>query len=231
MSEFIDVKKAQKDFIRTELRPVLYEQGFVLSKPTTYVRERDGLLQEFYFKVETYKLRPWVSVRPVFDARNIVTFGADNIYTQDAENPCYGYGWVTFGVGQPVGISEWNEKILPKLFGLKSSIVNGVLPELNVLGSLDVFLQFYKENGLLFGKRIQSDTKMYFDFIAGVCVTEGMERMTRILNEMEPWDLQNLPKDVREYLQSCKDKLASDVEADKIFDEYCDKIRVAYKLI
>ena len=64
-----DFKKAQRELIRKELRPILYEYGFVLCGPTAYIRERGGLLQEFYFKVEVSKLRPWVSYRPVFDAR------------------------------------------------------------------------------------------------------------------------------------------------------------------
>ena len=72
-----DFKKAQRELIRKELRPILYEYGFVLCGPTAYIRERGGLLQEFYFKVEVSKLRPWVSYRPVFDARPIVSFGSD----------------------------------------------------------------------------------------------------------------------------------------------------------
>ena len=47
-----DFKKAQRELIRKELRPILYEHGFVLCGPTVYIRERSGLLQEFYFKVE-----------------------------------------------------------------------------------------------------------------------------------------------------------------------------------
>ena len=47
-----DFKKAQRELIRKELRPILYEYGFVLCGPTAYIRERGGLLQEFYFKVE-----------------------------------------------------------------------------------------------------------------------------------------------------------------------------------
>lgn len=62
-----DFKKAQRELIRKELRPILYEHGFVLCGPTVYIRERSGLLQEFYFKVEVSKLRPWVSYRPVFE--------------------------------------------------------------------------------------------------------------------------------------------------------------------
>lgn len=35
----IVIKKVQKEFIRTEIRPVLYEHGFILSRPTAYVSE------------------------------------------------------------------------------------------------------------------------------------------------------------------------------------------------
>ena len=82
-----DFKKAQRELIRKELRPILYEYGFVLCGPTAYIRERGGLLQEFYFKVEVSKLRPWVSYRPVFDARPIVSFGSDGPNGAKYENP------------------------------------------------------------------------------------------------------------------------------------------------
>lgn len=91
-----DFKKAQRELIRKELRPILYEHGFVLSRPTTYIRERDGLLQEFYFSVQTGKLRPWVSCRPVFDSRCIVAFGTDSISMKDSMNPYSGFGWCFF---------------------------------------------------------------------------------------------------------------------------------------
>lgn len=232
MSEIVDVKKAQKEYIRQELRPILYEQGFKLSKPTTYVRERNGLLQEFYFRVEVYRLRPWVSLRPIFDARNIVTFGMDSAYTNDVKSPYYGYNWVTFPIGRTIGISEWNEQILPKFDKLKSSIQKGVLPELNKLHSLDDFLQLYQENGFLFGKRIQSHpgVEIYYDFIAKVALSSGGERMCMILSEMqEPW-LQILSKEVNAFLQSCMNQTFSDEEADKMFEEYCEVIRRSLSL-
>lgn len=53
-----DFKKSVRELIRSELSPPLAAQGFVLSKPTAYIRERDGLLQEFYFKIEASRLRP-----------------------------------------------------------------------------------------------------------------------------------------------------------------------------
>lgn len=95
MSDF-DFKKAQKELIRKELRPLLYENGFVLSRPTTYIREREGLLQEFYFRVEVGKLRTWASYRPVFDSRWIVSFGTDSICVSDCKNPYKGFGWCFF---------------------------------------------------------------------------------------------------------------------------------------
>lgn len=86
-----DFKKAQRELIRKELRPILYEYGFVLCGPTAYIRERGGLLQEFYFKVEVSKLRPWVSYRPVFDARPIVSFGSDGRTAQSMRTHIEGF--------------------------------------------------------------------------------------------------------------------------------------------
>lgn len=231
-----DFKKAQRELIRKELRPILYENGFVLSRPTTYIRERDGLLQEFYFRVEVSKLRPWVSYRPVFDSRPIVSFGTDGIYVHDCLNPYKGFAWCSledwYIEDNKRRYSNFQNKFLPDFERLRSSIVNGVLPEMNELHSLDDFIKLYETNGLLFQKQIKSyDTSdRYGDFISNVSLSSGKERMNIIMEEMEKWDLQNLPKIVREYLESYKECSYTDDEADKIFYEYCNKIRIANKL-
>lgn len=228
-----DFKKNVRELIRSELRLSLYEQGFVLSKPTTYIRERDGLLQEFYFKVEVSRLRPWVSYRPVFDTRPIVTFGTDNIYTHDCLDLYRGFGWVTLP-DWCCGDTErtyksYTEKFLPGFEKLKASISNAVLPELNKMCSLDQFIAAYQANDLLFKYRAQSyiSAGLYFDFISGVRYSHGMERLSLVMKEMEDW---SLPKGVREYLQGLEGKCFTDDEADKLFDRYCNKIREANKL-
>lgn len=228
-----DFKKNVRELIRNELRPSLYGQGFVLSKPTTYIREMDGLLQEFYFKVEVSRLRPWVSYRPVFDTRPIVTFGTDNIYTHDCLDPYRGYGWVTLpdwycgDTGRTY--KNYTEKFLPRFEALKASILNAVLPELNKMCSLDQFIAAYQANDLLFKGRVQSyaSAGLYFDFISGVRYSHGMERLNLVMREMGEW---SLPKVVREYLQGLEGKCFTDDEADKLFDGYCNKIREANKL-
>lgn len=229
----IDFRKNVRELIRSGLRPSLYEQGFVLSKPTTYIRERDGLLQEFYFKVEVNKLRPWVSYRPVFDTRPIVTFGTDNIYTHDCLDPYRGFGWVTLPdwcCGDTERIyKSYTEKFLPGFEKLKTSISNAVLPELNKMCSLDQFIAAFQANDLLFEKRVRSYTSagLYFDFISDVRYSHGVERLNMVMKEMRDW---SLPKVVREYLQELEGKRFTDDEADALFDGYCNKIREANKL-
>lgn len=231
-----DFKKNVRELVRSELRPSFYEQEFILSRPVTYIRERDGLLQEFYFRVETSRLRPWVSCRPVFDTRPVVTFGTDGIYTQDCLDPYRGYGWVT--------LPDWNcrdekriyksyiEAFLPRFKALKKSIVNAVLPELGKMFSLDQFLTAYQSNDLLFGKRVQTyiGAGAYMEWISRVRYSHGVERLNLIMTEMEEWGFCNLPKPVREYMQELSGKHFTDEEADVLFDGYCNKIREANKL-
>lgn len=230
-----DFKKNIRELIRSELRPSLYEQGFVLSKPTTYIRERDGLLQEFYFKVEVSRLRPWVSYRPVFETRPIVTFGTDNI-SHDCLNPYRGYGWVTlpdwYCGNTEQTYKSYIEKFLPRFEALKASILNAVLPELNRMHSLDQFITAYQSNDLLFEKKVQSNVGagLYFGFINGVRHSHGMERLDLVMKEMRDWGFCNLPKAVREYLQEMEGKRFTDDEADVLFDGYCNKIREVNKL-
>ena len=231
-----DFKKNARVLIRSQLRPLLYGQGFVLSKPTTYIREMDGLLQEFYFKVEVSRLRPWVSFRPVFDTRPIVTFGTDHIHTHDCLDPWRGYGWVTlpdWHCGDTErAYKSYTEKFIPGFEALKASILDAVLPQFNEMRSLDQFITAYQSNDLLFGKRIQSyvGAGSYFVFINSVSHSHGMERLDLVMKEMEDWDFCNLPKAVREYLLELKEKRFTDDEAATLFVGYCDKIREPNKL-
>ena len=71
------------------------------------------------------------------------------------KSPYHGYGWVTFPVGQTMEMTEYEEQILPQLDRLKNSIINGIFPELDEICSLEKLMQLYRDNGLLFQKRIQ----------------------------------------------------------------------------
>ena len=178
----------------------------------------------------------WVSFRPVFDTRPIVTFGTDHIHTHDCLDPCRGYGWVTlpdWHCGDTErAYKSYTEKFIPGFEALKASILDAVLLQLNEMRSLDQFITAYQSNDLLFGKRIQSyvGAGSYFGFINGVRHSHGMERLDLVMKEMEDWDFCNLPKAVREYLLELKEKRFTDDEADTLFVGYCDKIREANKL-
>ena len=231
-----DFKKAQRELIRRELRPILYEHGFVLCRPTAYIRERGGLLQEFYFKVEASKLRPWVSYRPVFDARPIVSFGSDGPTGAKYEEPYRGFSWCSidhwYTEDDVLKKKIYQRQFLPAFEALKNSIVNGLLPEMDAMRSLDDFIQLHESRGRLFGKPIglYDNSHTYFPFISGVHTASGKRRMELICSEMGGVWLPALPKIVREYLQAHMDEINTDSEADRTFHEYCNQVRTAYKL-
>lgn len=54
--------------------------------------------------------------------------------------------------------------------------------------------------------------------------------MELILSEMRGAWLSSLPKIVRGYLQVHMGEINTDSEADRIFHEYCNQVRMAYKL-
>lgn len=114
MKEF-DFKRTQRDLVTRELGPILYEQGFVLSRPVTYTRERRGLMQQFYFRGEawgeTYKLRPWISYRPVYDARPVLCFGTDGIYVNDCLNPYTGFSPIYWDISR----ADFQNRFFPGL--------------------------------------------------------------------------------------------------------------------
>lgn len=138
----------------------------------------------------------------------IVNFGTDSINGLDCADPYKGYTWCFFEDRYPEDTSRrlknYESQFLPKFEKLKNSIVNGLLPEMDALHSLDEFMRLYENNGLLFQKPIHcyETPGRYFEFISNVRYSEGKERMNLILSSMSEWGLANLPKIVREYLES-----------------------------
>ena len=236
-TEKFDFKKAQRELIRKELRPILYEHGFVMCRPTTYIRECGGLLQEFYFRVEVSKLRPWVIYRPVFDARPIVSFGSDGPHGVRCEESYRGFRWCSidhwYSENDAWKEKEFQSQFLPEFEALKNSMVNGLLPEMDAMRSLDDFIQLHESGGRLFGQPMDcyDHNHIYFPFIYGIHAASGKRRMELLYSEIMDGDwLPTFPKTVREYWEAHMGKIHTDSEANRIFHEYCDQVRMAYKL-
>lgn len=195
-------------------------------------------MQQLYFKLEHGRLRPWASYRPIFDARPIVDFGTDAIYPScDSPNPYSGYKWVLLDdwtcEDSALLRKNYTEKFLPEFEKLRLAIVNGIIPEFNEINSLHQFVAIYHADGLIFQKRAKSyggpgDRNPYFDFIFNVHSSRGVKRLSFIFEEMENWDL---PKGVKAVLEAAKEKELMDVEADEVFEAYCNEIRIANKLM
>ena len=126
----------------------------------------------------------------------------------------------------------YQRQFLPQFEALKSSIVNGLLPEMDAMRSLDDFIQLYESCGKLFGEPIRhyDISHTYFPFISGVHGASGKKRMELILSEMGGTWLPTLPKIVKKYLESHMGGMDTDSEADRIFHAYCNQVRIAYKL-
>lgn len=225
-----DIKKELRKKIRKEIRPILYEQGFVLNKPTSYIRETNGLLQQFYFQLRTCGLRPWVSYRPVFDTRCIVSIGTDN--TGALIGPYSGFKWLylkSYGSNDYERMyKDYTHNVLPAFEKLKQSIINGIIPEFNKINSLDKLITAVNKNDLIFNRKPTDFAKRYLDFILQVSASSGVERMSIIIKETEIWEL---PKIVKKHLDRLDLNTITDEEADCAFDVYCNKIRIANKLI
>ena len=54
--------------------------------------------------------------------------------------------------------------------------------------------------------------------------------MELICSAMSGAWLPTLPKNVRDYLEAHAEGIQTDSEADRIFHEYCNQVRAAYKL-
>lgn len=207
-------------YLANEIIPVLSICGFHRITGMRYVREKDGLLQFFHFRIEKYKLRPWFYFLPIFEGYNgLVEFGADGINVQDCLSPFNGYANV-FCPDRRLGgtINEWEyaNKILPKLEKLKYSIQNGLLPVMDSLDSLDKFVQRCKnrEKIMLF----DWGGKDYFlDFVLPVCESCGAIRMNYILQNAEGI-VHAYPKELRTFLGEECQTVADNTLADQVFE-------------
>ena len=71
------------------------------------------------------------------------------------------------------------------------------------------------------------NSKDVYEFMTRVKHSKGKERISIIMEKMCGCEL---PKIVHEYIESHKNEINTDMDADKFFDEYCNKIRIANKL-
>ena len=230
--ELMNFKNGVKKYITNEIIPILNVNGFRKISGTKYVREKNGLLQFFYFRVDKYKLRPWFYFLPVFEGYNgIVTFGADGINIQDCLSPFNGYANIfnpDKRMDGEISEEEYTNKVLPKLVKLKLSIQNGILHEMDNLDSLDKFVQCCKSRGkiMMFD---WADEHYFVDFLVPIYESNGMARMNYLLQKTQGF-VEVYPKELRTFLEDECQITADDTSANQLFEKYCDLVRKTNKI-
>lgn len=219
-----DFKKQLGQKIRSEIKPLLIEHGFVQSKPTHYVREQNGLLQYFYFRLEKYKLRPWVYYLPIFEPDSFLSFGSDAC--DDT-----GFQWIALGefFNQDIQRQNYTSKVLPAFERLKASIVDRLLPEMDKMQSLAQFIDCCGAKQPIFGQA-EPMYAVHFAYIAKVYAARGQVRLALLQERMKQFE-QVYPKQAVQYLKSQNSASLTEEQADQVFAEFCNQMRVANKLV
>lgn len=223
-------KKEINKRIREDIRPFLVKNGFKMRKPATYIRERNGLLQEICFVIHKSNLRTWSSFMPLYMPwLNVMTWGTSSSYV-DSEFPdkdlLVGYDdvWVSDWPEEKT-ISDYENKALPRFYELTASIKNAIVPEMDRVSSIEFFLDIVESDGFLWGRRTGRSAD---DAIIRIGRQTGAERVKSIVELATTTRF--LPKPIREYIISAEPDKMNDAEADQWFHAYCNYVREYCKL-
>ena len=121
-------------------------------------------------------------------------------------------------------MSEYENKALPAFHALTASIQNVILPEMDRVSSVDIFLDIVETGGFLWGNK----AFLWDDLMFAIGRQTGIERVKAIVELATTTDF--LPEPIREHIVSAELDKMSDAEADEWFHAYCNRVREYCKL-
>ncbi|GEM_PF-6906327 len=220
-----DFKKAIIQRIREDIRPFLKENGFVLLPSNTYIRERNGLMQIIYFQVRKTELRPWSYFMPVYLPRmGVVNWGIRDDHvdaTLWGRNPYAGYGSVFCADRRDKAARDYRERALPRFYDLAQRIKDAIIPEMDRVSSAEKFAEILEERGFLWGRTVHPGQMM-----VDIAHQSGVQRVKTLQSAADDF----IAKPLLEFIISAETDKMTDEEADQWFHEYCNRVRIKYKL-
>lgn len=224
-----DFKKEIGKRIREDIRPFLKQNGFKMWKRNHYIRERNGLLQMICFEIRRDKLRTWSSFMPLcIPWLNVVRWGtcSSNVdITLQREDPYAGYNdiWCTDWPPEKV-IPDYENITLPKFHALTASIKNAIMPEMDRVSSVDIFLDIVEAEEFLWGNKAFPADDLMIDIIrqTGTNRVKSIKALAVARNFF--------PDPIYEHVMSTEINKMNDLEADEWFHDYCNRVREHCKL-
>ena len=243
-----DFKNAMQQIIDDDFKPLFLSNAFVKSGKNKYVREKDGLVQMIFFRIEKDRLIAFANLFPIyFPVDYFMNYGIEitgstgvkllgGKYFTTIYEPEY--------LDKAIQLEHYHSKHKPNMQKLFLSVKEGVLAEMDRINSLDKFIgMFDRSEPVFFGYEFdntlrRTDTHQYGIYVYS-CLKKDFQKGIRDLTHLQSL-IQNNELKYCSDLTYCIDLLLEpekgqqELSYERFCENYkalCDKIRRKMKLI
>lgn len=237
--------------INDNITPILSRNNFIKYKKNCFVREKNGIAQIIKFFIDKYNLYAYAYFLPIYvPCDYICDYGIELTGTSGCRLLAGKYFTTIYEPEKnnlEIQFNNYKSKHKPNFDKLVNNIVEGVLPEMNRIDSLEK-LTFIIENDkeTIFGNQYGTDRKRnnvdFFTFAVYKCICgeylEGKKQLLLMKQQLEcsgelEYELETNIYRYIEYLLPTLEKL--DNETPNIFNTrynvICTEMRKKYKLV
>ena len=237
-----DFKNAMQQIINDDFKPLFLSNAFVKSGKNKYVREKDGLVQMIFFRIEKDRLIAFANLFPIyFPVDYFMNYGIEitgssgvgllgGKYFTTVYEPEY--------LDKAVQLEHYNNKHKPNMQKLFLSVKEGILAEMDKIDSLDKFIgMFDGSDPVFFGDKFDNTLRLtdvhQYNIYVYSCLKKDFKKGVRDLTNLQSF-IQNND------LIECIDKLVvpergqQELSYERFCENYerlCDTRRRKLKLI
>lgn len=189
-----DFKKAVQQIINDEFKPLFLSDAFVQSGKNKYIREKDGLVQMIFFRIEKDRLLAFANLFPIyFPADYFMNYGIEitgstgvkllgGKYFTTIYEPEY--------LDKAIQLEHYNSKHKANMQKLFLSVKEGVLAEMDRINSLDKFIEMFDQSDpIFFGNEFdntlrRTDTHLYNIYVYS-CLKKHFQKGVQDLTHLQ----------------------------------------------
>lgn len=235
-----DFQKVMQKNVQQIIQPILYENQFRKYGKNKYAREADKLIQIIRFNVGKYKLKAFAMYFPLFLPRDdFLCYGTEitnNFHLLNGNYFSSIYEEELFN--KEIQLQHYKERNIVNFLKLVPLIKEGILPEMNMIHSLDSFMKKFESQEVYFFKHkfqnnflnhaIPKSIVSIYHFLKGGQIEQCVSELEALKNEFD--------KDFANYIE----KLLCPSENELViteksfltnFHEICYERRKKYKVL
>lgn len=237
--------------IKENVIPILLKNNFIQYKKNCFVREKNGIVQIIRFFLDKYNLYAYAYFLPIYVPCDYISeYGIELTGTSGCRLLDGKYFTTIYEPEKKkieIQFSNYNNIHKPNFGKLVSNIVEGVLPEMNRIDSLEKLMHVIEsDKETIFGNKYGTDRKRnnvdFFIFAVYKCICEeyleGRKQLLLMKQQLEcSGELEyELEKNIYRYIKYLLPTLEKlDNETPNIFNTkynvICTEMRKKYKLV